>query len=134
MLFSGILTAVGLVAITAKFSRSFLEKILGYDWAIDLMVTLGLPILFYGTYSGMMTAVITGLSISFILWIAKNLIGYQKYEVVEGKRVWNRHHGKWTPMFLGEQIHNWFKVSFTSAVNDFQSGWTDGEKKATTHA
>jgi hypothetical protein len=128
MLFSGILTAVGLVAITAKFSRNFLERVLGYDWAVDLLVTLGLPILFIGTYSGVMTAVVTGLAVSFILWITKNLMGYQTYSRANG---WERHQASWTPIYLGEKMHGWFKMSLTSAVDDFKRGWkSKGEANA----
>ena len=131
MLFSGILTAFGLVAITAKFSRSFLEKVLGYDWIFDIVITLGLPLIFYGTYSGMMTAVVTGLSISLMLWISKNLLGYQKLSRNGKKFIWTRSNGIWTPAYIGEKLYNLFKVSFSSSIDGFRSGWSNAAIKAT---
>jgi len=130
MIFSGIVTAIGLVAITAKFSKTFLQKLLGYDWAVDLIVTLGLPIVFMGTYSGMMTAVITGLFVSLILWITKNVIGYKKYELIkdeddESHREWKSYDGAWTIKSIAHSMSQTIKSDMSSVFKDFKQGWND---------
>lgn len=125
MLFSGILTAVGLVAIAAKFSPTFLKKILGYDWIIDLVVTFGIPIFMGGSHIGIMTGVITGLSISLILYIAKNIMGYQKLEKGSGFMglSWVTKPGKWTPAYIGSSLHSAAKSSIKDAASEFKQGW-----------
>ncbi len=138
MIFSGIVTAIGLVAITAKFSKTFLQKLLGYDWAVDLIVTLGLPIVFMGTYVGMMTAVITGLCVSLILWITKNVIGYQKYVLVtdendESHREWKYYDGAWTVKSIANSMSNAIKSDISSVLNEFKQGWNgNGQAKVAT--
>jgi len=131
MILIGLLTAVGLVAIAAKFSKSFLQKVLGYDWLVDSVVTLGLPILFMGTYSGMAAAVITGLCISLVLWVAKNIIGYQKYGTIEGVRKWHKFEGTWTVKSVANKFSNAVHSDVSGVVRDFKDGWNDyGKTKA----
>lgn len=129
MLFSGLLTAVGLVAIAAKFSPTFLKKILGYDWIIDLVVTLGIPIFMGGSHIGIMTGVITGLCVSLILYVAKNIMGYQKLEKGSGFMglSWVSKDGKWTPAYIGSSLHNVSRSSIKGAVSDFKQGWNSAE-------
>lgn len=52
-----------------------LKKVLYFDKYIDLFFTLVLPIMFYGTFSGMVTAVFSGLFLSIYLFIAKLCVG-----------------------------------------------------------
>ena len=126
-LFTGILTAVGLVAIVAKFSPSLLKKMLGYDWLIDALVTIGIPIFMGGTYSGIMTAVITGLCVSFILFVAKNTYGYSKVETVEDQGFMSAHwvekSGKWTPYYVAKHIGNVIHVGFGNTKDELTRGW-----------
>ena len=129
MLFSGVLTAIGIVVVVGKFSRNTLEKILGYDYIFDGIITLGLPVLFAGTYSGVMTGIVTGLSISFILWVAKNTIGYQKYE--KGK--WKKYPRKWTFFYLGKKAHDIFRSKITEALDDLKRGWNGVEENGNVH-
>ncbi|RLA61776.1 MAG: hypothetical protein DRQ78_08475 [Epsilonproteobacteria bacterium] len=129
MIMMGMLTAVGLVAITAKFSKSFLQKILGYDWLVDTIVTLGLPILLAGTYSGAMSMVITGLCVSVILWISKNIIGYQKYGTIDGVRKWHTFEGTWTIKYIAKKFSNTVRADMTDAISDFKEGWNDHDRK-----
>ena len=128
MIFMGILTAVGLVAITAKFSKSFLQKVLGYDWIVDIGVTLGLPLLFMGTYSGLASSVVTGLCISLILWISKNIIGYQKYGTIDGVRKWHHFEGSWTVKSITRKFRDVVKSDTTSIINDIKEGWNGDNK------
>ena len=48
-----------------------LRKALYFDKYIDLFFTLVLPLAFFGTFSGMVVAVLSGLSLSMMLLIAK---------------------------------------------------------------
>lgn len=122
MLFSGILTAVGIVAISAKFSKGFLQKVLGYEWAVDAVITLGLPLLFLGTYSGMMTAIVTGLCISLVLFCTGNIIGRQKIKKINGKRQWVLEKGTWTPEYFGNKARTLFN-GYGDFVSSFKKGW-----------
>ena len=122
MLFSGILTAVGIVAIMAKASKSFLQKVLGYEIAIDTVVTLGLPLLFFGTYSGLMTAIVTGLCVSLVLWVTGNIIGRQTYTKVDGKRQWVLKEGAWSPQYMGNKARNFFN-GYGNVIRNFTNGW-----------
>lgn len=52
-----------------------MKKLLYYDKWIDLFFTLLLPMVFYGTFSGMVTAVFSGMFLSIYLFVAKKIIG-----------------------------------------------------------
>jgi len=52
-----------------------LKKVLWFDKWIDLFFTIVLPIAFYGTFSGMVTAVFSGLILSAYLLVAKWCVG-----------------------------------------------------------
>ena len=54
--------------------KIFGMKALKYDWFFDILLTVGLPICFYGTYKGMMLAVFTGIFVSIELFILKKLL------------------------------------------------------------
>lgn len=127
----GIATAVGLVLIVAKFDKRLLKKMLGYDWAVDIVVTLGLPLLFIGTYSAMVSGVITGLCMSAILYVAKKTMGYEKYEkVVDGKRGWVSYEGKWTIRSVAYSISHSIKTDISESLNEFKRGWNDEKLNA----
>lgn len=126
MFFSGILTAVGFVAIAAKFSPTILQRALGYDWVVDLLMTLGLMWLFgsTGTISGMMIGVITGLCISAVLYFVKNVYKYQKYEKKDGTFQWVTYPGKWTPAYLAKNLRNIFD-GLDDVIYQVKKGWND---------
>ena len=133
IIFSGIITAAGLVAIAAKFSKGFLQKLLGYEWIVDLVITLGLPILFMGTYSGMISAVVTGLSISLILWVSGNIIGRQKYQLVtdeEGNssREWVYTEGAWTIKSIASKMSHAIRSDISGCIGDFKEGWRNDKQ------
>lgn len=67
------LFACGKFILICKFMP--LRKVLYFDKYIDLFFTLILPIAFYGTFSGMVTAIFSGLFLSMFLLIAKFLVG-----------------------------------------------------------
>lgn len=67
------LFATGKFILICKFFN--LRKVLYFDKYIDLFFTLVLPAVFYGTFSGMVTAVFSGLFLSVYLLIAKKVVG-----------------------------------------------------------
>jgi hypothetical protein len=132
MILSGILTAVSFIAIAAKFSPTFLQKCLGYEWAVDIVFSLGLMWLFAytGAISGIMIGVITGLAISAILYITKNLYKYQKYERTDtGGYAWVTYNGKWTIAYFVQKIKA-SSVVYETFVNEVRSEWNNGEAQA----
>jgi len=78
MLTAGIITVLAVLLIAMKFNRDTLKKLLGYDIAIDILVTLGLTWLLAGTYSGMMAALVGGVIFSITLYLVKRSIGYMQ--------------------------------------------------------
>ena len=114
MLFSGMLTAVSIIAIAAKFSPKWLRRCLGYDWIVDLFLSIGIVALFAGsgTISGLMTATVAGLMISGILFLLRKFWKYELYEKNEdtGKREWVLHEGKWDLPFIVSKVKSFKKV------------------------
>lgn len=45
-----------------------------YHWQSDLAVSAGLTFLFFGTFQGMVIALIAGIFMSIFLWIARGII------------------------------------------------------------
>ena len=78
--FSGILTAIALMIIVVKINPKLTRILLGYDWVVDIFMTIGIIILFAysGTISGTMIGIIAGLTISITLFLAKRTYGYSK--------------------------------------------------------
>lgn len=70
------LLATGKFILICKFFN--LRKVLRYDKWIDLFFTIILPIAFYGTFSGMVTAVFSGLFLSLYLLIAKKVVSVEE--------------------------------------------------------
>lgn len=69
------LLATGKFLLICKFLP--LRKVLRYDKWIDLFFTVVLPIAFHGTFSGMVTAVFSGLFLSLYLLVAKAVVGVE---------------------------------------------------------
>lgn len=63
-----------------------LKQVLYFDKWIDLFFTVILPIAFYGTFSGMVTAIFSGLFLSVYLVIAKWCVGAEKPRWVSRRR------------------------------------------------
>jgi hypothetical protein len=63
------LLACGKLILLVKFTP--FRQVLFFDKWVDLFFTVVLPMAFYGTFSGMVTAVFSGLFLSLFLLIAK---------------------------------------------------------------
>lgn len=76
MFIAGIISAMAFVIVLYKIG---IRKCLGFDLYLDLFVTVTLAVIFGGTYSGMMAAIIGGLLFSIVLMVLKQIHGYQKF-------------------------------------------------------
>ena len=65
------LSALALFILMWKINLSFFAK---YHWQTDITVSAGLTALFYGTFSGVVTALIAGIFISIFLFISRLII------------------------------------------------------------
>jgi len=70
----GLLVGFGLLI---HFLKMGIKRVAGYDLPIDLFLTWLLMMLFHGTQSGMVIAIIAGLMISIAIRIIRWTIGYQ---------------------------------------------------------
>jgi hypothetical protein len=99
-IFAACLTTAGLLFLAMKGGMSFVKKLLGYDWIVDIVVTIGVTWLFgmSGTVSGLMAGIVTGLILSIILLAAKHTLGYSKLVPCGkiGRRQWQNFDGAWT--------------------------------------
>jgi len=76
ILFLSFLCALSYIIILCKiFSLTFIARTQLF-W--DVLFTLGVPFLFIGTFSGMSTAIITGVIFSMITFFLSILVGKQK--------------------------------------------------------
>jgi len=65
------LTAAAFGIIMAKINLEFFAK---YHWQTDVAVSAGLMFLFFGTFQGMITALVAGIFLSIFLLIARAVI------------------------------------------------------------
>lgn len=72
---AGCLTAIGVFILLLKLG---LRNVLPFEVFIDVGVTIGLSILFKGTYSGLMAAIIGGITLSLLLTISKLFVRKEK--------------------------------------------------------
>lgn len=84
MIESGLILFIGILVVMGKTPKSLLKKILGYDYIVDIIVSVGVGVAMYGTYSGMMAAAVAGIAISAAMFLAKRIVGFQRYERGEG--------------------------------------------------
>jgi hypothetical protein len=70
------LLATGKFILICKFLP--LREVLYFEKWIDLFFTVVLPIAFFGTFSGMVTAVFSGLILSLYLATARWIVGTRK--------------------------------------------------------
>jgi len=61
---AGLATAIGLLIIVFKIG---VRRVLYWEVPIDIILTLGIPFAFAGTFSGMMTAIFAGIFVSLAL-------------------------------------------------------------------
>jgi hypothetical protein len=76
MIETGFLVFLGVVLILWKLPRRLMLKALNHDVALDLMVSVLVLIIHWGTFSGIMAATIAGLLTSLGTSGAKRLFGY----------------------------------------------------------
>ena len=76
MFTTGLAIFLGLVFIFIKLPRRTMLRWLRYDILLDLAVTLIVPVVHFGTFSGVMAATFAGLLTSVGTSLAKRLFGY----------------------------------------------------------
>ena len=94
MLLIGILSAFGLLLLLLKIGG---RKIIGADIFVDVAITITLMVCFYGTYSGMVAAMLGGLIASIVLFIAKRTMVHEKIKVEVNKY--------YIPKLTWEEVH-----------------------------
>ena len=82
MLLIGILSAFGLLLLLLKVGG---RKVIGADIFVDIAITITLLICFYGTYSGMVAAMLGGLIASIVLFIMKKTMVHEVIAVKKNK-------------------------------------------------
>jgi hypothetical protein len=82
MLLIGILSALGLLLLVLKAAG---RKAIGADIFVDIAITITLMVCFYGTYSGMVAAMLGGLISSVILFIMKKTMVHEVLTVKTNK-------------------------------------------------
>lgn len=76
MLATGFMIFLGVALILAKLPRRMMLKALKHDLAIDLMVSLLVLLIHWGTFSGVMAATVAGLLTSLATSGLKKMFGY----------------------------------------------------------
>ena len=76
MLMTGLMVFLGVALILAKLPRRMMLKALHHHLALDLMVSVLVLIIHWGTFSGVMAATVAGLLMSLATSAAKRLFGY----------------------------------------------------------
>jgi ABC-type phosphate transport system permease subunit len=83
----GFLAALALLIIMFKIGIVFFAK---YHWQTDVAVSVGLTALFFGTFTGMIIALIAGIFISIFLAIVRLFIHIPEDDeplIIRGQRV-----------------------------------------------
>ncbi len=76
MLMTGLMIFLGIALILAKLPRRLMLKALHHDVALDLLVSVLVLLIHWGTFSGVMAATVAGLMTSLATTGAKRLFGY----------------------------------------------------------
>ena len=76
MFATGSAVFLALLLILAKLPRRWLLRLLHYDIALDVGVTLLVMFLHWGSFDGVMAATVAGLMTSFATSAAKRVVGY----------------------------------------------------------
>lgn len=77
----GILSSIALLVILWKIG---MRKFLGYPVTLDIVASLLFTLLFAGTLTGMLVAVIAGLTFTAIVFILRAIMGFQKWSFKNG--------------------------------------------------
>ena len=76
------MSALGLLLLVLKAGG---RKAIGADIFVDVAITITLMVCFYGTYSGMVAAMLGGLICSIILFFMKKLMVHEVLKVKTNK-------------------------------------------------
>lgn len=74
-IFAGICSACGILFLLAKLN---IKRVLAFDVLVDIGASVMLMVMFFGTFAGMMAAIVGGSIISIVLFTMKKVFGYQK--------------------------------------------------------
>lgn len=83
----GLLTALSVFA--AMLLSGQLLKIVGYHVWVDIIFSVGLCLMYAGTYNGMIAAFIGGLTLSILLWLVNRIFGYYRWSWNEFKWIFH---------------------------------------------
>ena len=76
MVSTGLAIFLSLLLLLAKLPRRWMLRLLHYDLAIDLVVTVLTLAVHFGSFSGLMAATFAGLLTSFATSAAKRMFGH----------------------------------------------------------
>ena len=76
MLTTGFIVFLGVALIMVKLPRRLMLRALKHDLLIDVLVSVAVLLIHYGTFSGVMAATVAGLLTSLFTSGAKKLFGY----------------------------------------------------------
>ena len=83
MILAGLIAAAGMLFLLFKFG---VRKVITYDTLFDVLITFFLIIVFAGTFSGMMAALLGGLVVSVVLFVMKRTMRHEKLSLVKVKK------------------------------------------------
>lgn len=78
MIESGMIVFIGVFLLLAKLPRRTMLRLLNYDIALDVVVSVFTLAIHWGTFSGIMAATVAGLLTSVATTLMKRLFGYIK--------------------------------------------------------
>lgn len=77
-IFMGFLSAIALVIL---MSRIDIRKFVGYPVIVDIIGSVLFAVIFAGTLTGMMVAVIAALTFSAIIFLVRLIMGYERFDI-----------------------------------------------------
>ena len=77
-IFMGFLSAIALVIL---MSRIDIRKFVGYPVIVDIIGSVLFAVIFAGTLTGMMVAVIAALTFSAIIFLVRLILGYERFDL-----------------------------------------------------
>ena len=84
----GFIAAAGMLLLLFKLGK--LRRVLHYDVAIDVLLTIALCILMAGTFTGVMIALVAGFIITVTLFAMRKMMGTEKPVFTGWKLGWKR--------------------------------------------
>ncbi len=74
----GVFTAIAFYILMWKID---IKKFAGYNWQTDLCMMVIISFMFFGTLTGMVVAVVAGITMSLLLTISQYIFGALKYSI-----------------------------------------------------